>query len=933
VSPDVTVVVICFNDAGRLPRAVASVQRQTLRNLEIVIVDDASTDDTEAVARALAAQDPRIRYERLTENSGGCSAPRNRGLELARAPWVMFCDSDDEYERHACKNLLLTAERTAADVVCGTAVRVDVRTGRTKRWRPELHDREHVVDALADLPELLYDTISVNKIYRRSLLDESGVRFPEGILFEDQLFTLQVMSTASRLAVVPEVVYRWYVDKLGEDLSITQRRKEMRNVDSRIEVNRRIDAYLAERGLTTLAAVKAEKFLRHDLYLYLSSMVEADDETAAALVDRLVPYVEQVPLDAAWRLRPALRVAICHLLRRDVDGVRRAMRFLVWASAVDATVVTRAGREIWDGDMVEPTAVVAGRAVDDWLDVTELGLLRVPLGQRRWLHRIEELSVDGASGAVRVRGRTRDYDGSLRAGDAIELRATLPGGRVALVLPLRWLDGGPAGMPGWWAWEADTVPVAGVSTALETGDRGTVTIAVARDGVTCLMAARSERSSCPTVPIAFPGPVSRSGPDALELGPGENGAVAWRAATTSAVRRRRAQRRASRQRRPAVVRWTTFIDLVRRDWLRSAAVRLGRLLPRRRLMVLEEREGRSFGGDVAAIARACADVEPGLTSVWAHRGLPDAVPAGSRGVERGSVRHAWLLARAAVVVHDGAVLPGASRRAVVVDTGPGVPAGRIGLDDPTVLAARSAVAAVRRSGRRSTVLLATSPAAAEVVGPALGHKRGVVPVGIPRADSPLAARRGDLEALRRRLGLPTDRAVVTYVPVRRAPGTDVASLLDVEEWVRRLGDRAYLVACSPPGMPLDVPTRLRWAVREASAAEDRLAFLGAADLAVADYGRDVGDAALLDVPIVLHWPDRAQYVDRAHGVYAGVTDAGPVVSSTRGLCDEVEAWLADPAAWEERYAHGRRAWAARWCGPADGRSAERAAAAVLGGAR
>ncbi len=132
MTPDVSVVVISYNDATRLPRAIRSVQRQTLRSLEIIVVDDASTDATADVVRRLAQDDPRIRYERLVENSGGCSAPRNRGMDLATAPWVMFCDSDDEYERHACKNLLETAERTGADVVCGTAERVDVRTGRVQ---------------------------------------------------------------------------------------------------------------------------------------------------------------------------------------------------------------------------------------------------------------------------------------------------------------------------------------------------------------------------------------------------------------------------------------------------------------------------------------------------------------------------------------------------------------------------------------------------------------------------------------------------------------------------------------------------------------------------------------------------------------------------------------------------------------------------------
>ena len=131
--PDVTVVLISYNDVERLPRAIRSLQRQTLRSLEIVVVDDASTDGTAEVVRTLAEADPRIRYERLEHNSGGCSAPRNRGIDVARAPWVMFCDSDDEYERHACKNLLEAAERLGADLVCGTAERVDVNTGKVRR--------------------------------------------------------------------------------------------------------------------------------------------------------------------------------------------------------------------------------------------------------------------------------------------------------------------------------------------------------------------------------------------------------------------------------------------------------------------------------------------------------------------------------------------------------------------------------------------------------------------------------------------------------------------------------------------------------------------------------------------------------------------------------------------------------------------------------
>src|SRR4051812_133040 len=97
--PAVSIVVICYNDAGNLPAAVRSATRQTLRDLEVVIVDDGSGDDTPSVARALAAADPRVRYQRLEDNSGGCSRPRNIGVTLARAEFVTFLDSDDVLPR------------------------------------------------------------------------------------------------------------------------------------------------------------------------------------------------------------------------------------------------------------------------------------------------------------------------------------------------------------------------------------------------------------------------------------------------------------------------------------------------------------------------------------------------------------------------------------------------------------------------------------------------------------------------------------------------------------------------------------------------------------------------------------------------------------------------------------------------------------------
>lgn len=75
----VSIVVISYNDAGRLPRALAALQHQTHHQLEIIVVDDASTDETEAVVAAIAAIDPRVRYVRLGVNSG-VQCPSQQGF-------------------------------------------------------------------------------------------------------------------------------------------------------------------------------------------------------------------------------------------------------------------------------------------------------------------------------------------------------------------------------------------------------------------------------------------------------------------------------------------------------------------------------------------------------------------------------------------------------------------------------------------------------------------------------------------------------------------------------------------------------------------------------------------------------------------------------------------------------------------------------------
>lgn len=929
--PDVTVVVISYNDVERLPAAIRSVQRQTLRNLEIIVVDDASSDDTADVVRAIAARDPRVRYECLPANSGGCSAPRNRGVELAQAPWVMFCDSDDEFERHACKNLLQAAETLGADLVCGTAERVDVRTGRRKRWRPEVHEATRVVASLEEFPDLLSDTISVNKIYRRGMLETAGIRFPEGLLFEDQLFTLEAFCACERIAVIPEVVYFWHVDRLTDEPSITQRRHEAANVESRIEINRRIDAFLDDRRLPAIQRIKDNKFLKHDLYLYLSSMLVVDDVTARTLMERLLPYVGSMDLTSAWTLRPALRVAIYHLLVGDLEGIRAAMRFVKWASVVDQSVVAVGDREMWGCQHADSGPDVAGRTAADWLDVTELHLLSVPFTQRRYLHRVESATVTG--GRLSMTGSSVDYDGRLAIDDGVELRYISGGSRTVLSVPTVWTgrDGSKL------TWRADGPASPELGRALQDTDRGTVALAITRGQHTNLTSARTGDGEPGDLVIPYPGRVRATGPDLIEITQNDNGAVGWRA-RTSADRSARARRRARRSRLPAVPWLLRAGAMVKQAAVPRLAHLVGSVLPSRDLVLFETDGGRTAAGNARALSDYLHREHRGIEQAWVWRDDTDQVPAHARPVERLTIGHVWTAARARYWVDDGTAPLNieARRTAEVVFAGDGVPIHRKGLDDPSVLVNRRDVRDVRRRSRRWTVMLTASAYDARITSHALAYSGRLVETGLLRADRALPRPDADTaEWLRRKesLDLPTDRPVILYAPtVRRAGRAAVPSMLDLDEWAQRMGDRCYLLVLSHPLQTITVPTRLRFAVR-AEADADIADLIGAADLMISDYSTWIGDAALVGLPVIAFQPDRDVYVNRTHGIYPASDTVGPIVTTLPDLLEQVEGWLADRTGWDAEHARRYGAFGREMCGPADGLSTQRAAQAMLSRSR
>ncbi|MFJ6002739.1 glycosyltransferase family 2 protein [Arthrobacter sp. NPDC092385] len=207
--PLVSVIVPVYNSASTIDRALASVVSQTYENWELLVVDDASTDDSADRARAIAAsvRDRPVRVIVSPENRGS-SAARNTGLDVAIGEFVTFLDADDELLPDYLEAMMNACDAETDIVVSGHLVSVD-----GSEERPRASRSTGRMDGRTTLRMALADRVTPfpwDKLFRRSLFED--LRYPEGLKrFEDMVMNLALYPRARHVVVMSKPLYRYRI--------------------------------------------------------------------------------------------------------------------------------------------------------------------------------------------------------------------------------------------------------------------------------------------------------------------------------------------------------------------------------------------------------------------------------------------------------------------------------------------------------------------------------------------------------------------------------------------------------------------------------------------------------------------------------------------------------------------------------------------------
>ncbi len=234
--PLITVIVPVYNVSKYLVGCLESVMRQTYTNLEIILVDDGSTDDSAEICDRIALQDARIQV--IHKPNGGLSSARNAGIDAAHGDILSFIDADDHIDPFMIEKMLFALTENDADLCICNLNYVEDGTGHVlQQWNDlsplenECFDRDAAMDKLVKQGYWFYVT-AVNKLYKKELFHH--LRFSNGKYHEDEFIIHRIFQRCERIVSVDSPFYH-YVQRQGSIMNSRYSLKNLDGIEARID--------------------------------------------------------------------------------------------------------------------------------------------------------------------------------------------------------------------------------------------------------------------------------------------------------------------------------------------------------------------------------------------------------------------------------------------------------------------------------------------------------------------------------------------------------------------------------------------------------------------------------------------------------------------------------------------------------------------------
>jgi len=217
--PFLSIIIPVFNAEKTISRCIDSISKQPFKNLEIILVNDGSTDKSDTVCERYASSHSNIRV--IHSINQGPGPARNQGLKYAKGTYVYFMDSDDWLADNKLHSIYETVNKEMADVIVFGYKIIRIQDGKEKKTQSNLQDlhlttKNEIKETLCDLLNRGIRFSLWNKWFKRSIIINDNIEFPKFRRSQDVSFTLDFFKMCTSIYVIPEICYIHKVDFIPE---------------------------------------------------------------------------------------------------------------------------------------------------------------------------------------------------------------------------------------------------------------------------------------------------------------------------------------------------------------------------------------------------------------------------------------------------------------------------------------------------------------------------------------------------------------------------------------------------------------------------------------------------------------------------------------------------------------------------------------------
>lgn len=259
----VSVIVPCYNSANFIIKTLDSILNQTMREIEIICINDKSTDSTLKELKEIQKKDKRVKVID-NKNNLGPGGSRNAGIRKAKGKYVMFVDSDDWLEKDACEKLYKLCEAEKSDIsYIFPRIHYENKIVLDRRsfWKIEIKDREEIFKK--NLKRKI-GWAPWTKIIKREILTKNKIYFPDIYISEDIVFSTKVLHYSNKISSSKEHLYNYFI---REGSLMSEGSNPKRRIENYFESIELIEKFLKERKI--LEKYKKD-FIYLKLYTYLA---------------------------------------------------------------------------------------------------------------------------------------------------------------------------------------------------------------------------------------------------------------------------------------------------------------------------------------------------------------------------------------------------------------------------------------------------------------------------------------------------------------------------------------------------------------------------------------------------------------------------------------------------------------------------------------